>query len=282
MKKSLLTLIPILTASSLFAQVNAVRFFAPDTNSNLANRTTNFNIDLSGNDEDDDSQVFFGFNDIGDTAWSTNTTGDYPYALYGGFIGETHGNSNRNLGTYSLNSSGFQFRYQPDNEGESGRLTIAIVFESSQTGLQFDSNSYLRIGGGNTWQTDASLDRYENLGETRWLVRNGSTYYVSETQFNNSNAAGRLLDGADIAATNWAVYDPSDAFDFNLSLNFNTSSSSLTDLNAFGVITYKDALESNRKWLQFRQFEAVAIPEPGTLVLVGIALGSLLLFRRRR
>lgn len=39
--------------------------------------------------------------------------------------------------------------------------------------------------------------------------------------------------------------------------------------------------DSQNMW-HFNNFEVIAIPEPGTLVLVGIALGSLLLFRRRR
>ena len=205
----------------------------------------------------------------------------YPYALYGGFPGEAYNNPSRNTGTYALDTSGFQLRYQPNGTGETGRSTMALVFEASQGGLSFDGDSFMRIGGGTVWQTDAALPRHENLGDTRWLVRDGSTYYVSETQFTNS-ADGRSLTGAEIAATNWAIFNPADAYAFNLALNFNVEASTFTDLNAFGVTTYKTAIDQGRTWLQFTQFEVVAVPEPTTVALfLGLGSLGLVMWRRR-
>jgi hypothetical protein len=279
----ILTLASTGLAAFAQAQITAVAFYSTDTNSPLAARTTNFNIDLDGDSVNNDSRVFFGFNNPGDAAWSSNTTGNFPYALYGGFMAESYGNPTRNLGTYALGAGGFALRYQPDSAGESGRLTTALVFEASRDDLSFDSNSFMRIGGGNVWQTDANLGRFDNLGSARWLVRNGSTYYVSETLVANS-VDGRLLSGAEIAATNWAVYNPADAYAFNLNLNFNVASSTFEDLNAFGIMTYKTAIDTTRSWLEFTQFEVVAVPEPSTYAaLFGLfALACVALRRRLR
>jgi hypothetical protein len=61
----------------------------------------------------------------------------------------------------------------------------------------------------------------------------------------------------------------------------NSMSVSLADGESATFRLYSNQNGGNRR-LYINQFEAVMVPEPGTLVLVGIALGSVFFFRRRR
>lgn len=60
------------------------------------------------------------------------------------------------------------------------------------------------------------------------------------------------------------------------------------DVNVFSQLNVSTSVANTNQFMTFDEFrlgtslESVAIPEPGTLVLVGIALGGLLFFRRRR
>jgi len=195
-------------------------------------------VDLDG-DGPDDSQVKRDFTHPGESPWGV---GDY-FTLFGGGIGQCLNSTSLTFGDYSLSSTyGFNLRYQTTGTGQSGRLHLALVFPASQQDLSFDlspgSTSFMRISGDN----DGSLGRFENLGAVRWLVRNGTDYYVSQSTITNT-AGGRRLDAAELASEMWARYDPSAAFAFQLNLQFDTPTSQLTRLNAFGIVAYDASVQ---------------------------------------
>jgi hypothetical protein len=212
------------------------------------------------------------FTDPGGTKWSSGAGYTGP-ALYGGIRGETQGGAKVGYDGYALTP--FDIRYQTTTTGLTGRLEMALVFDSGQTGLRFDGTSSLMLGrSGYT-----TLERFESLADVRWLVRNGSTYYVSQSLIANTTA-GLTETSSELAGEMWAVYNPADAAAFSLSLTFDTPSSSLTNLNAFGVMTYKSSFSAVRSWLKFNQFHADAIiPEPATMSLLG--LGAMAMLRRK-
>lgn len=252
----------------------------------LASPVQQKDLELDGDADNLDSRVIRAFTNPGGAAWSTGGGYTGP-ALYGGFVHETL--NKRDIGTagYALTSS-FDLRVQSNGTGTNseaivGRQAIAVVFDSAQTGLSFDNTSYLSLTGDNA----GGLSRLESVGEIRWLVRNGTTYYVSQTLFSNANAAGRVLDATELASETWAVYNPADAFNFSLSLTFDTATSALTDLNAFGFSAYKSSFTGARHWLNFGEFKADAvpatvIPEPATLGMGVLGMAGLLLTRGRR
>lgn len=264
--------------ASSAATASLVVDFDTDTNGSgsLATRTVFPNLDLSGNGDDDDSRVARAFTDVGRTPWSTGASYTGP-TLYGGLVGESLGISNRNIAGYALTP--FDVRYQTTGDGETGRLHMVLLFEANQTGLTFDTGpggtSSMVLSGDN----GGSINRFDALGEVRWVVRNGSDIFVSESLISNT-VGGRVLDAEELADEMWAVYDPADGFAFNLTLNFDTPTSALTNMNAFGVMTYKEDFTPSRHWFQFREFKVSAIPEPASLAL--LAVGGMLLAGRRR
>lgn len=262
-------------------QASLVVNFDTDTNGTgtLAARISQQNIDIDGDSLNDDSRQLFGFNNIGGASWSTGASYAGP-ALYGGFIGESLNVANRTTGDYGL--SPFNLRWQPTGTNESGRLHIAVLFDAGGSFL-FDAGaagtSFMQVSGND----GGAMPRFENLGQARWLVRDGSTLYVSQTLIAN-DAGGRVLDSAEMENQLWAVYSPADAYAFNLSLTFDTPTNAFSDLNAFGLITYKAENTAVRHWLSFTEFkvDAVAVPEPATIaLLLGFCALGLAAARRR-
>jgi hypothetical protein len=112
----------------------------------------------------------------------------------------------------------------------------------------------------------------------RMAVLNGSQWYLSSAQ-STSNAAGTTT-FEDLGSVTWATWDPT-GFPLDAAPgSFSVASSSLTDIQAFGM--YFSTTRTTQTRLNISGFEVIAIPEPGTLALVGIALGSVLLFRRKK
>jgi len=110
----------------------------------------------------------------------------------------------------------------------------------------------------------------------RLAVLNGSQWYVSSAN-STSNAAG-TVNFTNFGSTTWGTWNPSS---FPLDAAPGTfGTASLTDVQAFGM--YFTTTRSSQTRLNISGFEVIAIPEPGTLALVGIALGTVLLFRRKR
>lgn len=121
-----------------------------------------------------------------------------------------------------------------------------------------------------------------NIGEVRWVVRNGEAYYVSESSFTASTMQ------SDPTAIRWAAYDPATSLSF-----VGTDFSLVTMQNLTGVglyfgnngITWNSSIDGAPR-IDIEAFTVTAtltaIPEPSTNSLIAGALVLLGSFWRMR
>jgi hypothetical protein len=233
-----------------------------------------------------DRDVYYNYQDQSGTALSPTGGGYAAQPFYGGIFGEeyvdTGGFDDRKISNDDTNGDYFNLRFQTTgSSGQSGRVHMAVFFDKGDflagadaSPVSFDSASSLSFA--------PDIARLENLGEVHWLVRNATQFYVSQTLVADS-ADGRLLDGTELAAEMWAAYDPTAAFNMDFdqaSASFTTATSAFTDITAVGFMVDKDTFTASRHWLQFRDFEVDAVPEPGCAALL-VAGGLVVLVCRR-
>lgn len=153
------------------------------------------------------------------------------------------------------------------NGGGSQDFHLAILFTASGNN-EFDATSSL----------DIDLQRFESITTGRWLVRNDGTYYVSNTSFTGDST---FDNGNGLLSENWAVIDLAASADFDQGAAvFSTPTSALTQIDGFGFHAEADAQSTGRYWVEVNTFTATAIPEPGTMTLMGLTLLAFLGFRR--
>ncbi len=125
-----------------------------------------------------------------------------------------------------------------------------------------------------TWNSNVNAST--SRGETRFVVRNGaSDFYISNDLGVFDGESAGVAGKGDVSG--WFSYTPTTSI-----LTIGTPATpTLDNITAIGYMFYK---QDNFTSISHRtsEFSVTAIPEPGTLALVGIALGSLLLFRRRK
>ncbi|HAU37734.1 MAG TPA: hypothetical protein DCX07_08465 [Phycisphaerales bacterium] len=121
----------------------------------------------------------------------------------------------------------------------------------------------------------------------RFVVKNASTYYISEYSVNvNSTSEGtktlsQLGLTEQVSGKQWAVYSPS-----NTSIGFSSGTFASVDFNdveAVGFLMQRGNATGATIYTRITEFSATAtvIPEPTTLVLVGLGACGVLLRRRR-
>jgi hypothetical protein len=163
-------------------------------------------------------------------------------------------------------------------QGGSGDSSISgmIFFQKSGFLNGFESGS-LALS-----ELDASFNISDHAATSttfRFSVQNGTNWYLSESAY-TTNGNGTFSQ-EDLGSIQWGSWDPTGAPINSAPTSFDTLGSSLTDVQSFG---FYFNLERDTTTPRFRvdSYTVTAIPEPGTLALVGIALGSLLLLRRRK
>lgn len=131
-----------------------------------------------------------------------------------------------------------------------------------------------------------SVNAQTSGGTFSLMARQGTQWYIANLTSLNTQVE-------DINTLNWAAYSPTDGTPVSMFAN-NSAGDTVGALSAltFGSVTmdnitgfgiYHERINStNDRDMRVLEFTVTAIPEPGTLALVGIALASLLLFRRRR
>jgi hypothetical protein len=98
----------------------------------------------------------------------------------------------------------------------------------------------------------------------RWVVRNGDTYYVSQTTF--SGTGTRTLNPT---AANWAPYAPSGPYGLDFDQAAATfAARTFDDVRAVGFLYERETLVSTRVWYGFDQFIVTAQLAPATYNLV--------------
>ena len=165
-----------------------------------------------------------------------------------------------------------------NNDGEINKINSVWVWQAADF---LSSGAYTFDNSANSFMTMENNDpnstgSWFGYNEGRFVIKLDGQYYISE---HNRDDDGLTLSGP--ASANWATYDPATNLGFDASTaTFGTLDFTGTSLEAVGVFASRDSGALHVTGVDF--FSVSAIPEPGTLMLVGIALGSLLLFRRRK
>lgn len=119
----------------------------------------------------------------------------------------------------------------------------------------------------------------------RFAVQNAGVWYLSEASLKGNlygTPLGTLTLG-DLASTKWGVWDPT-ATSTGLNpppTDFNTLATQLDDITAVGFWFNADYTGSNAAILDFDSFAVIAIPEPGSVALLGMAGVAFCLGARR-
>ncbi len=209
------------------------------------------NADLDGDGAADDSSVTYPFSATTPLSPTANYTGP---RFFGGIRGAALNQTGLTFGERQIVNAGANdligLRYQPSSTAQ-GQLHLVLYFDKANflgggasAAVKFDHKSRLRI----------ATTRFENLGTVRWLVRDGTQFFVSEATVAANGAltfANNLDDGR------WAPFDPA------ASLNFDAAAAvfaprDFQDLTAFGLVADKDAFTAARHWLSVSLFEVVA------------------------
>ncbi|MCC5807458.1 MAG: PKD domain-containing protein [Opitutales bacterium] len=227
------------------------------------NTPTQTVMDLSGNGVADDLRIAYEYSETQPLSPTGASYTEVP--VYGGIRGDLLSNTpTRNFDTRGLGSN-FSLRMQRD-----GALHLALVWTKEHflnggddKRVSFGAGSFLRLN---------NIDRWENLGSPRWLVREGDIFYVSETVISpqGGDMAERTFTGGPDEGL-WAVYEPA------VDLNFDAASAEwvpmvFDDVTAVGLTVDKDIHTNVRHWLGFGNFDVSArlfdevSPPPAELV----------------
>jgi PKD repeat protein len=118
--------------------------------------------------------------------------------------------------------------------------------------VRFVSNSRLRL---------ANINNNERTGQLRWLVREGSQFYVSQSVMSVASNSSSLTFATDHQDSAWAEYNPSTELNFDANVA-NFLPRDFTDITAAGFILDKDNYESARHWFNAGTYEFLGALPP--------------------
>ncbi|GEM_PF-6452889 len=184
----------------------------------------------------------------------------------------------------------------------SDQFRVNYVLNSSNGDYQYANATYFiqddwsnlssEQAGFGTTEVAFSLDTAgfatQTAGSIRWLIRDGSTFYVSEDSFTPATNTLFESTGTQASADSWAVYAPT-AADMRIpDSGYSTLGSTFQNITAVGwvldVPRFSNGGTSTSVGITVDSFSSdlVAIPEPSSLALIAIALGAVAVFRRRK
>ncbi len=169
--------------------------------------------------------------------------------FYGGVVGIAHdGTATENFDNYRVEGDGLvNIRFQT-SEG-TARSYHSLFYWKKEDFLNdpgqpitFDSDTYLR------------LNVVYPGGTGRWVVRDGSDFYVSQGTF---GSGVNWLTGDDLMNMSWAAYAPTSdvaGLDFDQTGPFNVATADFTDITAVGILNDADTWGSTRLWERWTEF----------------------------
>ena len=147
-----------------------------------------------------------------------------------------------------------------------------LYFQTGGSGISFNAASSLSLTTGAVGGTM----------NTRWLVNDGGTFYVSSTTF--LSAASTVTTLSDPNSISWLVYNPTISF-LNLDQSAVPAAHTFTDIRSAGVYFEEDAIPNGANLytsIDLLKFSVDAvIPEPSVAFSLVFGLGGSLLRRRR-
>lgn len=164
--------------------------------------------------------------------------------FYGGYRASSFDNDSFNFATNQFSGSTTNIRVQASDETRrQGVFFFARdAFEGIETDdvLRFDSESFLILSG-------------TEIPNGRWLVRDGDTFYVSQTTIPGSGGTFTFTSSEDNGV--WAVFDPADPLEFDVS-TMNFAPHVFDNITAVGFVTGSPAYTTGRTWLRWSSFSA--------------------------
>ncbi|MCD8482124.1 MAG: PKD domain-containing protein [Verrucomicrobia bacterium] len=204
--------------------------------------------DLSGNGQNDDWVIEY--------AWNPQIPLSPPAPNYsgpifrGGFRAQILDDTNRNFNTNQYGNSTTSIRMTPVT-GKVSRVSGVFFFDKEdmegiqpEDTLSFDAGSYLKVSSSEP-----------GLFGARWLVRDGTQYYVSEEVIDGSVRSHMTSIPGSLDHGRWAVYNVDATMQFNPgSATFETRV--FSDITAIGFIVNKEQYDNASIWIRWNGFEA--------------------------
>jgi len=160
----------------------------------------------------------------------------------------------------------------PSGVDASSSLTSFVLFDAGGTSYGDLTGISGRTAGG----VSGAL-------ESRFMIETTSgDFYLSDTSI-TGGFGGATWSIPDLETETWAAFNPGEDVwrgDYG-SLSFDDPLAGTTEIANIGWFATRTTTGGQNTVLTVREFEVMAIPEPGTLMLLGISLGALLLFKRR-
>ncbi len=220
-------------------------------------------VDLDG-DGDDDSTCEYPYSD---TSPLSPTIDYYGPDIYGGVRGR------------AINSTTMPFNDNHLTNGTPDRINIRYQPPTGVTAdfhmvLYITKDDFENVADTQTVHFDESSIMNLNLpyaiSPMRWLVRDGSTFYVSEETFSGSAVRYFLTD----TDGNWAIYNPDIDIDFNSdTASFLTRD--FSNITAVGFIIDLDTYTPDRLWIQMTKFTVKAAIQGDTAVTAPTNLSAM-------
>lgn len=286
----LAALIPSVASAAIVVQYDSAN---PQGSGSFPNPTVTV-LDLNGDNINDNLLL----NPFSTTIPLNNGVGTYTGpSIFGGLAGTVIGDGASSMDTQwdGRSLTAFSWRHQVSLTGNvHSALFFKVDLGAYPLGVALDSTSWMGFSS----VADGSVDglaRLENQGQARFLLWDvNGNFYVSQSLITDT-ANGRVLDGAELAVENWALWTVPTNIDSTY-LNFDAGTASFNistaQINAAGIagigfITDKDNYSAVRHWLEFSKFYVDAepavpvVPEPTSLALLACG-GMMLAVRRRR
>ena len=257
-------------------------------------------FDFDGIGGTNDSRFGYAYNAGSPTLLSPSTgysgTSDN---FYGGFVINTL-NVDSNGDTLQPNAHGVHddgvndhIKIQTQHSGNHHHTFALLTYwdktdflAATNTSVILDSNSAFTL-------STLESSNFQPNAHLHFVIRNGSQFYVSQAYWGGTNLLdtdrqGDLPDGGSVVynpfttGLNWKLYNPN-GLDLQWTHgSYDYTSSSFTDITAFGF--YVDTLNftQNNSNLEIGSFAVTAIPEPSRALLLMAGLMGVLLKRRRR
>jgi hypothetical protein len=233
-----------------------------------------------------------GSNALGNNGSLMDATNIQPGTNYGGpaFLGGAIA-TDTTIGNWSVNDNGGSNSLtgldvislgigSTLNQANSKFHRAVVFFDQSVFANGLDS-----VAGGVTLDGTTSLSygakrtggNPSNIG---FVLQADGDYYLHSRVYDDNFGAGDVFSLADPTAVTWNSFDPTTSF----STIGAAATPDFTKVTGIGIWIENERVGNSTSGMGFQigEISFAAIPEPSTFALVGIALGTAVLFRRRR